>query len=343
MQKVVVHRPGGYERLVLETHLTPAPKAGEVLVRTVAVGINYADVIVRWGLYESAKKYVGWPITPGFEFSGAIEAVGPGVERFRVGDEVFGITRFGGYATHVVVPPDRVFLRPAKMSHTEAAGFPSVYLTAYHALFQNVVVRPGMTLLVHSAAGGVGIALLQLGKIAKCRVIGVVGAPHKVETALRFGADAVIDKSSQDLWAEAKKLAPEGYDIVLDANGVSTLRESYKHLATSGKLMVYGFHSMLPRSGGRVKYLKLAWSYLRSPWFNPIHMTDKNKSLVTFNVSFLFERTDLITEGMNDLLEWFAEGKVLAPPVTTYPLAEVARAHADIESAQTTGKLVLLT
>jgi NADPH:quinone reductase-like Zn-dependent oxidoreductase len=343
MQKIVIHRPGGYERLVLESHPTPAVGAGEVLVRTHASGVNYADCAVRWGIYESAKELVGWPITPGFEFAGVVEAVGAGAALHQVGAPVVGISRFGAYATHVVVPEHQAFAMPRGFSAAEAAGFPAVYMTAYHALLQNVIVRPGMNLLVHSAAGGVGTALLQVGKLLGCRMVGVVGSSHKVEAARRFGADVVIDKSSEDLWSRARQACPEGYDIVLDANGVSTLADSYRHLRATGKLISYGFHSMLPKQGGRVNWVKLGVDFLRTPRFSPIAMTNENKSVLAFNVSFLFDRRDLLDEGMRGLLGWVAEGKLAAPAVTTYPLAEVARAHADIESGRTTGKLVLLT
>jgi len=174
MRKVVIHRPGGYERLVLEDAPDPVPGPGEALVRATAIGVNYADCIVRMGLYESAKKYVGWPITPGFELVGHDVATG---------DEVLAVTRFGGYATHMVVPKDQLFRLPAGFDARAAAGFPAVFLTAYYALFDLANARAGSTLLVHSAAGGVGGALLQLARIAGCTAVGVVGAPHKVEAS----------------------------------------------------------------------------------------------------------------------------------------------------------------
>lgn len=343
LRKIVIHSAGGYDRLRLERHAVPAPKTGEVLVRTQACGVNYADVAVRWGLYESAKKYVGWPITPGFEFAGTVEAVGDTVSSVQPGDRVLGVTRFGGYSTHVVAPAHQIYALPQALSFEQAAGFPAVFMTAYHALFQNIVLRPGMNILVHSAAGGVGSSLLQLGKLAGCRMVGVVGSSHKVETARRFGAHEVIDKSAQDLWSEAERLAPEGYDVVLDANGVETLRQSYRHLRPTGKLVSYGFHSMLPKRGGHVNWPKLAWDYLRTPRFNPVHMTSENRSVLAFNLSFLFDRRDLMAEGMDRLLMWLESGKLIAPTVTTYRLEDVASAHRDLESGSTVGKLVLLT
>ena len=343
MQKIVVHSPGGYHHLKLEEHPIPQPKEGEVVVRTEAAGINYADCAVRWGLYESAKKYVGWPITPGFEFAGTVESVGPGVSAWQKGQRVFGISFFGGYATHVCVPAHYIFPLPSSFTAAEAAGFCGVYMTAYHALLQNILVRPQMKVLIHSAAGGVGTALLQLGNILNLRMLGVVGSAHKVAVARQFGAEVVVDKSSQDLWQETKKFAPQGFDIVLDANGYSTLKQSYNSLAPTGKLICYGFHSMLPKEGGRIDYLKLITGYLRTPRFNPIEMTNLNRSLVTFNISFLFERRDLLSEGMTAMLKWIDEGKIKPPKISTYALKDVALAHKAIESGQTTGKLILLT
>jgi NADPH:quinone reductase-like Zn-dependent oxidoreductase len=342
VKKIVVHRAGGYERLALESHPDPVPGPGEVLVATEAVGVNYADCVVRMGLYASAKKYVGWPITPGFEFAGTVAAVGAGVASETVGRRVFGITRFGGYATHVAVKAHQVFPVPERFTMADAAGFPAVFMTAYYALCELAHPRPGTRMLVHSAAGGVGGALVQLGKILGCTTVAVVGAAHKRDAARAFGADHVIDKSTEDLWSAARRIAPDGYETVLDANGVATLAKSYAHLRTPGKLVVYGFHSMLPRRGGRPDYLKLGLDYVRTPRFDPVQMTNDNKSVMAFNVSYLFDEHTILAEGMARLLAWVDAGRIAPPPTTLFELARVADAHRAIESGRTVGKLVLV-
>src|SRR5687768_1030530 len=162
MRRVVVHRPGGWERLVLEEAPDPAPGPGQVLIDVAAIGVNYADCIVRMGLYASAKEYVGWPITPGFEFSGTIDALGEGARGLAAGQDVFGVTRFGGYATQLVVPDYQLFALPHGWSHAQAASFPTVFLTAWYALRELCKLRPGMRILIHSAAGGVGCASTQV-------------------------------------------------------------------------------------------------------------------------------------------------------------------------------------
>lgn len=342
MRKVVIAKAGGYDRLKLQTLPCPRPSSGQVLIEVAATGVNYADVIVRMGLYESAKEFVGWPITPGFEVAGIVRAIGDGVSDLSVGDEVFAVTLFHGYASHVVVDRAYVFAKPAGLSFAQAAAMPAVFMTAWFALFELAHPRRGARVLVHSAAGGVGGSLVQLLKLAGCEVVAVVGAPHKIETAKRHGADHVIDKSSEDLWSAAKRLAPQGYDLVLDANGVSTLQKSYDHLRRAGKLVIYGFHSMMPKQGGRPNWLKLGADFLRTPRFNPLDLTNDSKSILAFNLSYLFDRVDLLHEALGQIAGWLAAGKITPPPVTTYPLADVARAHADIESGRTVGKLVLI-
>jgi NADPH:quinone reductase-like Zn-dependent oxidoreductase len=342
MKKIVIHKAGGYSQLQFESAPDLFAHDDEVVVEVKATGVNYADVIIRWGFYESAKQMVGWPITPGFEFSGLVKSVGKNIKNFKVGDKVFGVTLFDGYASEVKVPGHQLYALPDFLSFEQAAGIPAVYMTAYHALFQNVVVRPGMMALIHSAAGGVGSALVQMCRIAGIKTIGVVGSSHKVNAVKELGANFVIDKSTENLWKKVEEYAPGGVDLCFDANGIETLKQSYEHLAPCGKLMAYGAHSLFPKSGGKINYLKLIRDYLRSPRFNPLEMTSENKSLITFNLSFLFGREDLFTEGMTAIMKWLAEGKLKAPKVTTYSLEKVADAHRDLESGKTIGKLILL-
>lgn len=342
MKKIVIHKAGDYRELKIEEADNLKAKANEVVVEVKATGINYADIIIRWGLYESAKQLVGWPITPGFEFSGVVKSIGPDVRNFQIGDKVFGVSLFNAYATEVCVPENQLYPLPEKMSYEEAAGFPAVMMTAYHALLQNVVVREGMTALIHSAAGGVGSSLVQLCKIKKIKAIGVVGSSHKVQSLKNLGCDHIIDKSTEDLWRKVEEYAPQGVDLAFDANGVETLKESYKHLGPCGKLIAYGAHSMFPKKGGKVNWPKLVVDFLRTPRFSTLDMTSENKGVVSFNLSFLFARQDLFTEAMEDLIRWYNEGKLQAPPTKAYAFDKVADAHRDLESGKTVGKLVLV-
>ena len=339
MRRIVVRKPGGHDALELVEGPDPQVAAGQVRVAVRAAGVNYADAIVRMGYYEAAKGQ--YPITPGFEFSGLVDAVGAGVSGFKEGDRVFGFTRFGGYASSIAVAANQLYPCPEGWDFPECAGFPAVFLTAHIALFQKARVEAGETVLVHSAAGGVGTALLQLARVAGCRPIAVVGAAHKVALCRELGADAVIDRSSEDLWPAIDRLAPKGFDAVFDSNGISTLRQGFDRLVNGGRLVVYGFADIVPRGKDKPNIVSLAYNYLRVPKFSPLDMTATNRSLIGFNVVFMFDRLDKAVKGMTDMLGWIRDGRIKKAPVTLFPLERAADAHRAIESGTTTGKLIL--
>lgn len=345
MKRIRIDRPGGHDRLCLETVSDPEPVPGEVLVDVARVGVNFADCIARMGLYKSAREFEGWPLTPGFEVAGHVVKTGDGVDGLEAGSRVMALTLFHGYATRVCVPASQVRVVPDDWSLSEAASFPTVFLTAWYALHELGAMASGKRVLVHSAAGGVGQALVQLARHAGGEVVGVVGASHKREVVAGYGVP-VIDKSTQDLWSEAGRLSPEGYDIIPDANGYTTLRRSYEHLAPSGRLIVYGFHGMFrpDRKGrGRVNWPAMIAAWLKTPRFSPLDMTASNRSVMGFNLSFMAEHQTLLSQGFDQLTEWAVSGAIRPLPVTEYPFEEVAGAHRDLESGQTTGKLVLTT
>jgi NADPH:quinone reductase-like Zn-dependent oxidoreductase len=342
MQRVIIRSPGGYERLELVDEADPSPGPGKVAVAVEAIGINYADCIVRMGLYSSAKKYVGWPITPGFDFAGRVAEVGAGVTRWKVGDPVLGVTRFGAYQSRVVVPEHQLFDLPEGWSMARGAAFPTVHLTAWYALCELGRPRAGEKVLVHTAAGGVGTAALAIAKRLGLESVGVVGTEDKVEVARRAGADHVVVRARGEPWHEIRRLVPGGFDLVVESSGVATLRESYRALRPTGRLLVFGMGTLLPSGGQRLSPFKLAIGWLKLPRFNPLDMLDENKTVAAFNLSYLFDETPRLIEGMTTLLGWVGEGVLPEPPIREYPLKEVRRAHADLESTRTVGKLVLV-
>ncbi len=342
MRAIQVPRPGSWNRLRLVELDEPSTPDDQVKVAVAAAGVNFADVVVRMGLYQSARDYVGWPIVPGFEFAGTVEEVGARVTGFAPGDRVFGVTRFGGYASRVVVPGAQLRHLPPTWNMAQGATFSAVFLTAWYALRELCRLRPGTRVLVHSAAGGVGSGAVQIARIFQAEVLGVVRGEHKVRLVRELGAQHVVDKSNESLWPAVERLVPDGFDVALDANGVETLLESYRHLRPGGRLIVYGFHTMLRRGRGRPDYLKLAYDYWRTPRFDPIRMTGSNKSVLAFNLSYLFDRTELLAEAMKELLTWSTEGRLRPLPVQEYPFEQVADAHRALESGKTVGKLALM-
>ncbi len=341
-RRVRIASPGGWDHLTIETFTCPKPGPDEIQIDVAAIGINFADIAVRQGLYSSAKKFVGWPITPGFEVSGVVSAVGAQAKNsFKPGDRVLAATFFGGYSSRVTVGAAYARRIPGHLGFAEAAGIPAVFTTAYYAVNWLARVHPGSRALVHSAAGGVGLALIQLLKAQGCQVVGVVGSGAKTATARRYGADAVIDKSTQEWWTGAERASPAGFDLIFDPNGLSTLRQSYEHLAPGGLLFIYGFQSMLSGARGRQNPLALAQGYVRTPRFNPFDMVKTNRSIMAFNISYLYDRADILREAFDYIVSGFTGKHFMTLPTKTYPFQEVAKAHQDIESGKTTGKLIL--
>lgn len=314
---ISIGRPGGMEQLRLVKlrpgictigynvrHVSPPPYTPPnfilpydcVVIKNEAFSVNYADCTIRWGLYESAKKFVGWPIVPGFDVAGTVERISHDQKKsddddddttadhhrrhqLNIGDRVFGCSLFGAYSNHIVIPSIQLRKIPDCItSFATAAAFPAVSLTALYALHlagYYPIISSGegrstfsnKSILIHSAAGGVGSMLVQMSKILELYVVGIVGSTSKVDDAHALGCDVVIDKSTQNLWREAEKASPGGYSTIMDANGVSTLNDSYAHLAPSGRLVVFGFHSNLPlgsamlsplewiRMAGRISHL----------------------------------------------------------------------------------------
>lgn len=337
MKRILIRKPGGHAALELIEEADPAPGQGQYRVRVRAAGVNYADTIVREGYYEAAKgKY---PLTPGFEYAGIIDEAGPGASGFKVGDRVFGFSRFGGYASVQVTEPSRLRKMPEDWDFADCAALPATHFTAYHALFKVAKVTKAETVLVHSAAGGVGTALLQQARAAGCRAIGVVGSAGKVKVARDFGAEAVVVRGPRE-WEELDAAAPEGFDAIFDANGVTTLKPGFKRLKSGGRLVVYGFAEILPR-GGRPWLPLLAWNWLKVPRFSPLDMTAANRAVMGFNVVFLTERMDLAAEGFDAMARWAEDGTLKKTPLTLFPIERAADAHRALESGTTVGKVVL--
>jgi synaptic vesicle membrane protein VAT-1 len=371
---IAIGRPGGSEQLRLitlkegvatcgynlEGHSCPFTKslAGDapvppncVLLNNQAFSVNYADCAIRWGLYESANKFVGWPIVPGFDVAGVIERVGS-KSSFKLGDKVFGATLFGAYSSRVLVPSSQLKKIPAGLSIAQAAALPAVSLTALYALFLagqygSQYRLCNRAILIHSASGGVGSMLVQMAKILGMNpIVGVVGRTQKVEEAKRLGCDVVIDKSRTDLWQKAEEVAPKGYAVIMDANGVSTLQQSYDHLAASGRLIIYGFHSNVPI--GRAALSPTEWIYMARkaasmPKFDPMDLTVSNKSILSFNLSFFSEEVDLLSQFFDQICVWLDEGKLQPPRVVEYPMDRVVEGHELIQSGTSIGKIVLKT
>ncbi len=301
-----------------------------------AAGVNFADVLARVGLYSDAPAP---PLVVGYEVSGYVDAIGPGPTRHELGRHVLALTRFGGYADHVIVPADLVWVVPPNLSHNEAAAIPVDYLTAVVALYRMANLEANETVLVHGAGGGAGIAALQLSRLRRSTVVGT--ASSFKHSALRsLGIDHVIDYRSADVEGEVARITGGwGVDVVLDPIGGDHLARSYRMLAPLGRLVAYGAQDILDglhRNDERVRS-----SLSQMPRFDPLDLMSSNKGVFGLNLGHLWKERRYLASAMEALLTDFAGGRLKPVIAKTFPLACAADAHTFLQDRANIGKVVL--
>jgi NADPH2:quinone reductase len=322
MKAIVFAETGGPEVLQLGEVPKPEVRPGMVLIKAHAIGVNFADTRFRQGLYVLKPKL---PDTPGMEAAGVIEAVGEGVTGLAVGQRVAAFT-VKAYAEYCQAPAPMVIPLPDGVSFTDGAAFPIQVMTAYHMLHTVDSTGPGKTVLVHSAAGGVGLIAVQLAKVAGARVFGTVSSDAKIPLVKEHGADAVINYTTQKFADEVLKLTDgAGVDLILDAVGKPTFEEGLRCLANLGHLILYG------RAGGPTDPLNVATLSAKS-----IKVSGFMVPTITRNFP---EKT---RESAARCFALMREGTLKLHIGKTFPLAQAADAHRYLESRQSTGKLVLL-
>lgn len=321
MKAIVLRRTGGPEVLGYEEAPVPSPKAGEALVRVAAIGVNYIDVYHRAGVYPLTL-----PAVPGMEAAGTVTAVGAEVQDVKVGDHVAWAMNLGAYAELAAVPAARLVTLPGGMEPATASAAMLQGMTAHYLTRSTFALKSGDTALVHAAAGGVGLLLVQMAKRIGARVIGTVSTEAKAELARQAGADHVILYTRQDFEAEARRITEgRGVEVVYDSVGRDTFARSLNSLAPRGMLVLFG------QSSGSVAA------------FDPALLAQKGSLFLTRPglAPYIATRKELL-ERAGDVLRWVAAGELKVRIEKTYPLAEAARAHSDLEGRKTTGKLLLL-
>ena len=335
MRSVWITRTGPPEVMEVRETPDPAPGPGQALIRVRASGVNFADVMARLGLYPDAPPR---PCVVGYEVAGTVEAVGPGVDGdLAVGRRVVALTRFGGYAEAIAVPAAQVFPLRDTMPFEEAAAIPVNYLTAVLMLRHFGNVKRGERVLVHAAAGGVGMAAIQLCRIAGAEVIGTASA-GKHPMLREAGVAHAIDYRTQDFEAEVRRVTGgRGVDIVLDATGA--FRKSYRCLGPLGRLVCFGISGastgVKPNMFAAVKRLATL------PWFHPIKLMNDNKAVIGVNLGHLWDRIDMLRGEMLGLLADWEAGRIKPVVGKTFPLTHASAAHRYIQERQNVGKVVL--
>ena len=329
MKALVSEAPGGPETLVLRDIPEPQPGPGEVLVAVKACGVNFPDVLIIEDKYQFRPTR---PFAPGAEIAGVVEGVGPGVAGFKAGDRVIGSVLSGGMAEKVVVAATKCLAMPDAMPFDEASAFVLTYGTSYHALKNRAALKPGETLLVLGAAGGVGIAAVELGKAMGARVIAAVSSEEKLALAKKHGADsgfvyvpAPTSKEESKALADGFKAAcgEGGADVIYDPVGGNYAEPALRSIAWEGRYLVVGFPAGIPR-------LPLNLTLLKSC-----------QVVGVFWGEFTRRDPDGNAENNRELLELYAAGKIRPYVSERFPLERGAEAIARLASRQATGKLVV--
>ncbi|XP_028675851.1 synaptic vesicle membrane protein VAT-1 homolog [Erpetoichthys calabaricus] len=329
---------GGYDKVKLHTKKgAPAPKAGELLLRVKACGLNFADLMARQGLYDRLPSP---PVTPGMECSGVVEAVGEGVSERQVGDKVIAMNKFGMWQELVVVPVGHTFLMPDGMSFEEAAALPVNYVTAYMMLFDFGNLRPNQSVLVHMAAGGVGIAATQLCQTVQNVTVFGTSSSSKHEVIKQNGVTHAIDYRTMDYVDEIRKISPKGVDVVLDPLGGSDTSKAFNLLKPMGKLVTYGAANLL--TGQKKNIMALAKTWWNQFSINAIQLMHSNKAVCGYHLGCLDGEMELIGTVMKTLLELYKQGKVKPKVDSVWPFEQVGDAMRQMQERKNVGKVLLV-
>jgi NADPH:quinone reductase-like Zn-dependent oxidoreductase len=338
MRAVWITRAGGPEVLEVRESPDPEPAAGEVRVRVGAAGLNFAEVMARQGLYPDAPKP---PCVVGYEVAGYIDAVGPEVTGLNVGERVFGLVRFGGHADCVCLPQGQVVVMPDDMSFEEGAAIPVNYLTAYHMLFRVANLRPGQRVLVHMAAGGVGLAVLQLCRTVADVVTFGTASAAKHPVLRDMGCTHAIDYRTADYVAEVRRLTGgERLDLVLDPLGGRDWKRALSLLRPAGQLIAYGFANIA--TGERRQFLQVARQALSMPLLTPLGLMNRNQTVSGVNLGHLWGEMAMLRDELDSLLDLWRNGAIRPRIDAVVPFAEAARAHRRITERRNVGKVVLV-
>lgn len=322
MLAIVCTKLGLAEDLELREVSPPRAAAGEVLIRVHAASVNFPDGLMIAGRYQNAYPV---PFTPGQEVSGVVEALGDGVSEISVGDRVAAFTGCGGFAEYVAVPAGSVIRLADTVDLDEAAAFTSAYGTTHHAYRQRAELKPGETVLVLGAGGGVGLAAVELGKLLGARVIAAASTDLKLDLARARGADHLINYGTGDLRKQLKAITEQGPDVVYDPIGGALTEQAFRSIAWKGRYLVIGFAS------GTIPSLPLNLALLKGA-----------SATGVFFGAFMEKEPQRHRENLRELFGWFADGKLKPHIGQRFSLSEVPRAIRLMQEGGALGKLIIL-
>ncbi|KAG8512877.1 Synaptic vesicle membrane protein VAT-1 [Galemys pyrenaicus] len=330
---------GGYDKVKLQSRpaAPPAPGPGQLTLRVRACGLNFADLMARQGLYDRLPPL---PFTPGMEGAGVVVAVGEGVDNRKVGDRVMVLNRSGMWQEEVTVPSAQTFLMPEAMTFEEAAALLVNYVTAYMILFDFGNLRPGHSVLVHMAAGGVGMAAVQLCRTVENVTVFGTASASKHEMLKEKGVTYPIDYHTTDYVDEIKKISPKGVDIVMDPLGGSDTAKGYNLLKPMGKVVIYGMANLL--TGPKRNLMALARTWWNQFNVTALQLLPANRAVCGFHLGYLEGEVELVSGVVARLLTLYNQGHIKPHIDSVWPFEKVVDAMKQIQEKKNVGKVLLV-
>jgi len=321
MRAILCKELGPANTLVIDDIPSPEPGKGQVKVRVKAAGLNFPDTLIIEGKYQIKPEL---PFSPGGEMAGEVIAVGDGVQRFKPGQRVMGLTGYGAFAEEILVPESNLIPVPDGMNDHTAAAFSMVYGTSYHALKQRANIQPGETLLVLGASGGVGLAAVELGKAMGATVIAAASSAEKLAVAKEAGADDLINYAEEDLKDALKQRYPKGVDVIYDPVGDKFTEAAIRNMAWNGRLLIVGF------AAGDIPKIPANLALL------------KGCSIIgVFWGAFTQKEPQANIQNIMELMQLFTQGKINPRISQVFPFEEYEQALAALTSRTAKGKVVL--
>ena len=323
MHAWLCENPTGVDALTWKELPTPQPGAGEVLIAIKAASLNFPDLLIVQNKYQNKPAL---PFVPGSEYAGVVEAVGDGVQHLKVGQNVACLSGTGGFATHTLAPAALCMPLPAGFSYVDAAAFIMIYATSHHALADRAQLKPGETVLILGAAGGVGTSAIQIAKALGAKVIAAASTDEKCALCKSIGADATINYSTENLRDAVKALTDgKGPDVIYDPVGGDLAEPAFRSIAWRGRYLVVGFAS------GTIPALPLNLTLL------------KGASIVgVFWGGFAKQEPKASAAALAELANWYAQGKIKPVIDQTMPMTDLKAAYAHMGSRSVKGKLVMV-
>jgi len=330
-----INKAGSINNLKMITENISGPSENEVTVKVKAIGLNFADIFAIQGLYSATPK---GSFVPGLEYSGIIINKGGSVTEFEIGEKVMGAIRFGAYTNQLNIQKDYVIKLPINWTFEEGAAFTVQSLTAYYSLVELGNIKNQSTILIHSAAGGVGIYANRIAKKFNAYTIGTVGSERKIKLLHKEGYDDVIVRGDDFSEKLKDSLRNRNLDIVLECIGGKIFADSFKQMGAGGRIIVYGAAQF---STGRSapNYFKVFTKYLTRPKVDPISLSDKNKSVMGFNLIYLWDKVELMKKYLTNILEMNLPKPMIGE---VFEFKDLLSAVKKFQTGQTVGKIIVV-